>query len=304
MKLSVSVVLCTYNGEKFIREQIKTIVNQSYPILELLVVDDASIDKTYEIVESIAKSDPRIKLFQNAINLGFTSNFEKAIKLADGECIAIADQDDIWELTKLEQLMQNWRSEVALIYCDSVRFKDCIPNSPLPNRKNRRIEGANPIKLAMFNTVSGHASIIHKSLLIKAIPFPKNVYYDWWLAVIAMLNGGVQFYPKILVYQRIHEQNVTIQLSLTEKKLRHNYRHMLNFHLQSFSNITQLSNEQRQFFIRFQKLWQNSLNQKINLQLFLFLLRYHRSLFYYKVRSVPFISAFKVSFLFSFRFKD
>jgi hypothetical protein len=87
----------------------------------------------------------------------------------------------------------------------------------------------------MFNTVSGHASIMRRSALMPILPFPKDVYYDWWMAMHATISGGIQFIPFIGVYQRMHTQNITIQQGLTEQEHRNRYRIMLSKHLAAFT---------------------------------------------------------------------
>jgi glycosyltransferase involved in cell wall biosynthesis len=97
----ISIALCTYNGEKYLIEQLDTLVNQTYPKLEIIVVDDCSSDKTITILNDYLSKFPFIKLYQNEQNLGYIKNFEKAISLCNGELIALADQDDVWDLNKL-----------------------------------------------------------------------------------------------------------------------------------------------------------------------------------------------------------
>lgn len=301
MRQLVSVVMCTYNGAQYVQEQIHTILAQTYPIAELIIVDDASTDETVLILSQLAKANDRIKLYCNPINIGYTLNFQKAIHLASSEYIAIADQDDYWVNTKIEKMLEAIQPQVACIYCDSVRFTGTIPINPTPNKKNRRIEGTDPIQLAMFNTMSGHAMIIKKSFINSLPPIPATVYYDWWLAMQATMHGGIQFLPEILVYQRAHDNNVTIQKGLSETEHRNAYRNMLQLHLQAWLDIPNLDTTQVQFFKTFHTLWSQSLHQSMNVRLFCFLLQHHKQLFYYKVRKFPLISAVKVSFLFSFK---
>jgi len=301
MQSSLSIVMCTYNGAAFVEAQVQSILAQSYPFEELVIVDDASTDQTYALLQQLASTDARIQLFQNPTNIGYNANFEKAIRYSSGAFIAFADQDDIWEKEKLALMMEAMQPSTALIYCDSVRFSDVIPTHPQPNRKNRRIEGANPMLLAMFNTVSGHASIMRRTALMPLLPFPKDVYYDWWMAMHATISGGIQFLPYIGVYQRMHTQNITIQQGLSEQEHRNRYRMMLSKHLAAFASIQGFPISVHAFFEEFSQRWNRSLTVKWNWQLFVFLLQHHRPLFYYKVRRVPILSAFKVSFLFCFR---
>lgn len=299
MILPISVVLCSYNGARFIQEQVQSILAQTYPIQELIIVDDDSGDDTVTIVEGLASMDKRIKLYRNPQNMGFSANFEKALLLATTDIIAIADQDDYWHPEKIQKMMFAWHPEIPLIYCDSVRFSNELPVHPQPNKKNRKLEGDDPKCIAMFNTISGHAMLLRKSLLEKALPIPPAVYYDWWLAVVAMCNGAVQFLPEILVYQRAHDQNVTIQ-KMSERALRKQFKQMLVKHLAAFSTVQGMQSKDVDFFKRLEHLWKQMLQKGWSIELFFFLLKHRHLLYAYKKRQFPFISHLKHSFLFAF----
>lgn len=96
--------MATYNGEKYIREQIDSILTQSVQDFEIVVCDDCSSDSTVKILREYEKKDSRIKIFVNEKNLGFLKNFEKAVSLCSGEKIAFSDQDDIWTKDHLDVL--------------------------------------------------------------------------------------------------------------------------------------------------------------------------------------------------------
>jgi len=105
---SVSVVICTYNGEKYLKEQLDSIFNQTYPIAEVIAQDDESSDKTLEILNDYAQKHPEMKVFVNKDHaLGLNSNFFNAFRKCTGDYIAISDQDDIWELDKIENQMRD-----------------------------------------------------------------------------------------------------------------------------------------------------------------------------------------------------
>ncbi|MEY3676542.1 MAG: hypothetical protein RJB67_1032, partial [Bacteroidota bacterium] len=256
---------------------------------------------TMAVVERAAARDSRISLSQNRFNIGFTSNFESALQIAKHDYIAISDQDDIWHLQKIEKMMAAFAPDAAAIYCDSVRFTKDIPINPTKNKSSRHVAGIDVRKLAMYNTVSGHALIIRKSLLEKALPIPSAVYYDWWLALQAVTSGGLQYLDEILVYQRAHDNNVTIAKNASSKELRNSYRTMLRTHLQAFVQIASLSEKDKIFFIDFAKHWSQMLKNGTSSGLFLFMLKNRKDLFYYKKRRLPLLAAIKHSFLFAFR---
>ena len=101
----ISIAMATYNGEKYLREQIDSILNQTIQDFELIVCDDCSTDTTWNILQDYQSQDRRIKCYRNEENLGFKKNFEKAIGLCTGEYIALSDQDDIWLPEHLEKLV-------------------------------------------------------------------------------------------------------------------------------------------------------------------------------------------------------
>lgn len=108
-KPTVSVIMCTYNGEAFLKEQLHSIIEQSYPLLEILIFDDASKDDTVKILEAYAEKFPIIKIHQNINNIGYNANFEQALLKAGGEVIAFADQDDYWLPKKIENMISAWQ---------------------------------------------------------------------------------------------------------------------------------------------------------------------------------------------------
>lgn len=102
--LTVSVVMCTYNGEQFLREQMDSILAQDYPLHEIIVQDDRSTDDTWDILQTYAKAHPGLfKLFRNDEQLGFNRNFHTALLRATGQYVAISDQDDIWFPQKISK---------------------------------------------------------------------------------------------------------------------------------------------------------------------------------------------------------
>ena len=105
--MTTSVALCTYNGEKYIREQIESILNQTIPVDEIVVCDDGSTDNTLGIIESYSSSGhPQIRIYRNEKNLGPAHNFQQALNLCQGDIIFLSDQDDIWQASKVAQIVQ------------------------------------------------------------------------------------------------------------------------------------------------------------------------------------------------------
>jgi glycosyltransferase involved in cell wall biosynthesis len=204
----VSVVLATYNGEKFIREQLNSILAQSIRPYEIIIMDDASLDGTKEILTAYAVQYPYIKLYFNKVNLGYIKNFEKALTLASGNYIALCDQDDYWLPQKLEKLLMHI-GDHTMVYSDSLL---CDENLQSNGKKISDVAVCQPytscLQQAVFCRIYGHATLFSKRLLTKAIPFPEVLPHDWWLSFMATLDEGIAYFPEVLVYYRQHSNNV------------------------------------------------------------------------------------------------
>lgn len=101
----VSIVMATYNGERYLKEQLDSILNQSVQNFELIICDDCSTDRTLDILNEYSERDKRISIFPNNINIGVKRNFERGISLSNCDLIAFSDQDDIWRHDHIELLM-------------------------------------------------------------------------------------------------------------------------------------------------------------------------------------------------------
>ncbi len=116
-KQLVSVAMCTYNGAKYIQEQLDSIAAQSRLPDELVVCDDRSSDNTIEIVKSFGSKVPfSVSLYLNEENLGIIKNFEKAISLCTGNIIALSDQDDVWKPNKIEKILTAFAENLGAGY--------------------------------------------------------------------------------------------------------------------------------------------------------------------------------------------
>lgn len=207
----ISVAMCTYNGEKYLAEQLDSILNQSYRNLEIIIVDDCSTDNTVKLLTDYAGRDSRICVLQNESNLGFVRNFEKAINACTGNLVALADQDDIWFPDKLRRLSEeigdNWLiySKVAVVDANGVEKNEKFP-------RVNRIEGKCALSLIMNNCVTGHACLMRRELIQVAMPFISNMpYHDQWLAIVAASRGKLKAGDEVLSYYRNHGCNVVLR---------------------------------------------------------------------------------------------
>lgn len=191
--------MCTYNGEKFLREQLDSIISQSYPIFELLIQDDGSTDSTIKIIREYAFLHPFIHWQMNDHNLGFNANFRTVIQKAKGELIAISDQDDIWHSNKLEEMVK-CIGDCSMCYSFSVSSEqESLSNVIRTHNNNNTLE-----RLLFANAISGHNMLFQKVLIDQLPTWNDLILYDWWLAVNAYLHNGVRKCEQVLTFHRIH----------------------------------------------------------------------------------------------------
>lgn len=203
----VSVVMCTFNGSKFIDEQVASILKQDYKNFELIVVDDLSTDNTFEKLVRWKQKDSRVAIHQNEFNLGYNKNFEHALKLANGKLIAVSDQDDIWLPTKISTQVQGLKDGDAMLsHTKSVRLENGRLRYKSASLFNH-FKGNDTRKLFMFNQINGHDMMFKKEVLEQCLPIPDDMMYDWWIAVHATILGRVVSVDEYLVHHRIHAEN-------------------------------------------------------------------------------------------------
>ncbi len=210
----ISIAMATYNGEKYLKEQLESIYNQTYKNIEVIVTDDCSVDKTVEILEQYAKSCG-LKYIVNEKNLGFVKNFEKVLSLCNGDYIALADQDDIWCKDKIEILLKNISGHL-MVHSDAMLIDDkgeIIEESFTKQNKKKVYQTVQDY--LFINNVTGCTCMIDKTLLKKALPIPSKFgVHDYWLAVIASTQDSIAYVDKPLVKYRQHDDN---QIGALEK---------------------------------------------------------------------------------------
>lgn len=204
---SISIVLCTYNGAKYLDAQLRSLSAQE-GVVEIIAIDDGSTDETIAILRQHAARDDRFRVRRNRSRFGVARNFERAIHFARAPWIALADQDDVWLPDKLARMRAQWDGKACLLHHASLKFRGAVPTEiPPVAGEQRKFSGRDLRGLLYRNTVVGHATLIRAEVARRITPFPKNVAHDWWLGLGAALHGSIQYIDEYLVCYRIHETN-------------------------------------------------------------------------------------------------
>ncbi|MDB5275226.1 MAG: putative glycosyltransferase epsH [Ferruginibacter sp.] len=186
----------------------ESIVAQSYPNIEVIIVDDRSTDDTVEILQRFQQQYSFLKIIRNEVNLGYIKNFEKGCLLANGELIALCDQDDYWHIDKIKN-MQAAIGNYPLIYCDSILCDEHL--KPLGVNISDRVNSIDfnsCLQQVVFCRIYGHATLMTKFFLQQAVPFLEVIPHDWWLCYMATFYGGIKYLPEQLVSYRQHAANI------------------------------------------------------------------------------------------------
>lgn len=207
----VSVVIATYNGERFLREQLDSIYRQTYTNIEVVVADDCSTDETTRILEEYSKKHGLLYVI-NEKNLGYAKNFERAFSLSNGKFVAFCDQDDIWHPQKIEILV-NTIGDKFLAFCDA-KIID-IKGNLLHKSRNRflytTLEKDLGVQYRPFvkSNALGCELLIKREIFEKSLPLPEHMSHDGWALLIANMLKSSKYVNKQLLDYRIHDKNVS-----------------------------------------------------------------------------------------------
>lgn len=208
-----SICMATYNGKRFIKEQVVSILLQMKNHDELVIVDDASNDETVTYLEEFG--DPRIRIFRNKSNIGHVQSFAKALSIAQGKNILMADQDDIWIEGRLNIIREALSSGAALVSTNS-KFIDSenIITPPL-HPDLLEVDSSRYLKNIFLIFIGkayydGCAMGLRKELLKIVLPIPSYVEsHDLWIAMAANTSRSNRHLASYTLYRRLHEKNAS-----------------------------------------------------------------------------------------------
>jgi len=261
--LTIGVAVITFNGLKYIPQQLESIIMQSRLVQHIVISDDHSTDGTWEFLEKWADQAPvRVTLIRNEIQLGLTRNFEQSIAAVEEDIIFTSDQDDVWLPNKVALMMEVFEHspEVSLVHTDAILVDSqgldlktsLFGELDLSNRERREIYKGNAFAVnCRRNIVTGATMAFRKKLRAMALPFPDYLFHDAWLALVANATGNVSILEVPTIHYRQHESNV---VGMKKINIRTKMRHLM-WQIRGPRHISEL--------IKNNVLWRSNLQERL-----------------------------------------
>ena len=218
----ITVVLCTFNGARYLTEQLRSLLAQTRRPDELVILDDVSDDDTWTLLEAFRNEAEiagiNVLLQRNPRNLGYVRNFERGVALARTGLVLLCDQDDVWHPGKIARIEAEFRARPALqlLHTDA-RLVDAggaalgcglFEALELTARERALIHAGRAFEVLMRrNVVTGATAAFRRGLVARALPFPDGWVHDEWLALVAAAGGEVDCLEEPLVDYRQHGAN-------------------------------------------------------------------------------------------------
>jgi glycosyltransferase involved in cell wall biosynthesis len=221
-EVTISVALCTFNGERFLRQQLDSILAQSVLPTELILSDDGSTDSTGAILQSSIDAARggavRVTVLRNTTPIGTVANFQRAIEACTGDLIVLCDQDDVWRPDRLEWMLSQFdsRADLLLLHSDADLIDAegaALPGSlfealGVGSSTQRRVHAGGAWKVLLRrNIVTGATTALRRSLASVALPVPDGWLHDEWLAIVSAATGRMDLTSERLIGYRQHGNN-------------------------------------------------------------------------------------------------
>ena len=241
---SIDIVLATCNGQHYIASQIDSILNNdSYHQLvnRFIIIDDASIDQTHDLITQYAEQNLSIEVYQNVEQLGVIKNFEKGMGYSTSKYIMLSDQDDVWlpskiikNLATMHEVEKDNLEKPCLVFSDKEVVDAKLKRIHASYFQLKKIPTQwyeNLDNLLQQNMISGCTMLFNRALLEKALPIPDNCFmHDWWLVLFAKAYGEIALINEPLVKYRQHAHNqIGVGAVSWWKRLRNMYSLFHNF---------------------------------------------------------------------------
>jgi rhamnosyltransferase len=217
LPFSISILMATYNGEKYLRQQLLSLIAQTYPYWQLWIKDDGSTDTTISIIDEFCSLDPRIhKVPSSEKNLGAGKTFFSLLPYSDTPYTIFCDQDDIWLEKKLEELVRYAEEKlvsdkVGMVYCDAYAYSDA--KGTIISQSVSHLHATSLNEFLFFNSgYQGCSILFNQPLTEMAKNYTTDFYmHDDIISLLAHTFGDVYFLDKPLMLYRQHDNNVTGQ---------------------------------------------------------------------------------------------
>lgn len=213
----IDILLPTYNGERYLKEQLDSILNQTYKNIRIIISDDCSSDSTPEILKQYQEKDKRIEIYLQKNNLGVVKNIEFLLKKVENPLYMLADQDDVWIDNKIEKSVEKLNKEKADLVFGDLEVVDQNLQTIYPsfgdfmllNRKINKYIDSYKVNY-LYNCVTGCTLLSKKKFIDKILPLPTNskyVIHDYWIGLVIALNGKLAYMPEKYIKYRQHGNN-------------------------------------------------------------------------------------------------
>jgi glycosyltransferase involved in cell wall biosynthesis len=270
---SISIAMCTFNGAKFLEEQLQSFVSQTVLPNELIICDDRSTDGSWEILEAFSRSAPfTVRLTANPERLGSAHNFEKAIGMCRGEVIALSDQDDVWLPRKLEILLKTLETDpgAAYVFSDAEIIQE--EGAPLglglwEVKDFSPEQASNVFALGQFelllrsNVVTGCTMAFRSSFRNMFLPVPRHWIHDHWIALVgSSIAHGVVVPDRLVRYRKHASQQIGANWATLSGRIKDSCRTRRQDYLERLSAAQELQ-ERVQFLARSASIPRNYLDQ-------------------------------------------
>jgi glycosyltransferase involved in cell wall biosynthesis len=219
MEPMIDILMATYNGERFVKQQIDSILAQTLPV-RLIMRDDGSTDATLAILQEYAqKYSAQITLLPTESRLGIKGNFSKLMEASSAPYIMLCDQDDVWDkekaadtLAHLHKMEAQYGKEKPLLVHTDLNVVDRDLHLLHPSFwKYTKLYPEKALtlnRLLVQNAITGCATMFNRPLLRKALPIPEEcIMHDWWLGLVASTFGAIGFLNKSTIQYRQHGSN-------------------------------------------------------------------------------------------------
>ncbi len=208
--IRASVAMAVYNAEKYICEQVDSVLALMSENDELVISYDNSADRTWDIINSYAKADCRVRVVKNSRKRGVRGNFTNAVEHCRGKYIFLSDQDDVWIHDKINKIADIFENTHALLVVHDAYESDSELNVTCGSVFEKYKISKSGFRNYVSSTASGCCMAFRAEIKDTLLPFPENNAHDVWTMMVCSALGKIFLLYEILIIHRMHGENVTV----------------------------------------------------------------------------------------------